>query len=109
MQRNINQKVDHRLHWRVEFALILHIFVYTLTNDLWNDFLGMDCMKSSQTLRSEAKPGASDPEIRSENKKKATDTPKYRLVYEGLHLAIKNGALREGVRLPSEDGLGRAH
>jgi hypothetical protein len=42
MQRNINQKVDHRLHWRVKFGLIRHIFVYTLTKDLWNDFLGMD-------------------------------------------------------------------
>jgi GntR family transcriptional regulator, arabinose operon transcriptional repressor len=109
MQRNINQKVDHPLHWRVKFGLIRHTFVYTLTKDLWNDFLGMDCMKSSQTLRSEAKPGASNPEIRSENKKKATDTPKYRLVYEDLHSAIKTGALRKGDRLPSEAELGRRY
>src|SRR6201996_7483413 len=67
-------------------------------------------MKSSQTLRSEARPAASNQEIRSEkNKKKAADTPKYRLVYEELHAAIKTGSLRKGDRLPSEAELGRRY
>ncbi len=109
MQRKINQKVDHRLYWRVKSRLIRGYLCLYINHRSWNDFLGMDCMKSSQTLRSEAKSGASNPEIRSENKKKATDTPKYRLVYEELHSAIKTGALRNGDRLPSEAELGKRY